>query len=73
MVQSLINMLLNLFKKRMPKIVIKYGKLLDPIFIFYCKNSPDLKARGWNDWVPPSKKKYLKELITIKKSGQNMN
>jgi len=67
MVQSLINMLLNLFKKRMPKIVIKYGKLLDPIFIFYCKNSPDLKARGWNDWVPPTQEEISKRIDNYKK------
>ena len=67
MVQSLINMLLNLFKKRMPKIVIKYGKLLDPIFIFYCKNSPDLKARGWNDLVPPTQEEISKRIDNYKK------
>ncbi|MBI2409644.1 hypothetical protein HYV30_01205 [Candidatus Kaiserbacteria bacterium] len=36
-----------------PKINIKYNRFLDPIFIFYCQNNPELKERGWNDWKPP--------------------
>lgn len=38
---------------KIPEIRIKYNRFLDPIFIFYCKNNPELKARGWNDWIPP--------------------
>ena len=51
----------------MPKIIIKYGKLLDPIFIFYCQNNPDLKARGWNDWAPPTQEDVLKRIEDYKK------
>ena len=38
-----------------PEIRIKYNRLIDPIFIFYCQNNPELKKSGWNDWVPPQK------------------
>lgn len=58
---------LNFFRKGAPKIIIKYGKLLDPIFIFYCQNNPDLKARGWNDWVPPAQEDVLKKIEDYKK------
>jgi hypothetical protein len=40
----------------MTKINIKFNKLIDPIFIFYCQNNPALKNRGWNNWVPPTQK-----------------
>lgn len=43
----------------LPKIRIKYNRFLDPIFTFYCKNNPELKERGWNDWIPPEKEKVL--------------
>ena len=39
---------------KIPRLNIQYSKLLDPIFIFYCKNNPDLKEFGWNDWTPPT-------------------
>ncbi|HBB44435.1 MAG: hypothetical protein UW27_C0001G0064 [Parcubacteria group bacterium GW2011_GWA1_44_13] len=45
------------FRKKLPQIVIRYSKLLDPIFIFYCQNNPDLKKQGWNDWIPKSREK----------------
>ncbi len=38
-----------------PEIKISYNQFLDPIFIFYCQNHPDLKKMGWNDWTPPTK------------------
>lgn len=60
-------MIRNPFGRRFPKIIIKYGKLLDPIFIFYCKNNPDLKARGWNDWIPPTQEEIFKRIEDYKK------
>jgi hypothetical protein len=60
-------MKLNLFGRKLPKIIIKYGKLLDPIFIFYCKNNLDLKARGWNDWMPPTQDDVFKKIEDYKK------
>lgn len=58
--------MLHFFKAKLPKIIIKYGKLLDPIFIFYCKNNPDLKSRGWNEWTPPSQDSVLKRINEYK-------
>ncbi len=46
----------------LPKIRIKYNRFLDPIFTFYCKNNPELKERGWNDWIPPEKEKILERV-----------
>lgn len=60
-------MILNFFGKKVPRILIKYGKVLDPIFIFYCQNSPDLKARGWNDWVPPTQEEVFKRIENYRK------
>ena len=54
--------MLSLFKVKLPKITIKYGKLLDPIFVFYCKNKQDLKKQGWNDWVPPAQEKIKQRI-----------
>ncbi len=42
-------------KNHIPEIRIAYNRFLDPIFIFYCQNNPELKQRGWNDWTPPSR------------------
>lgn len=50
----------------MPKIRIKYNRFLDPIFTFYCKNNPELKERGWNDWIPPEKEKVLERVKNYK-------
>jgi len=47
--------------------MIKYSKLLDPIFIFYCKNNPDLKIRGWNDWIPPDNEEIEKRIRDYKR------
>ncbi len=52
---------------KIPKINIKYNRLIDPIFIFYCQNNPELKKRGWNDWLPPTKEKILKRVEGYKK------
>lgn len=60
-------MTFNFFGKKVPRIIIKYGKVLDPIFIFYCQNSPDLKARGWNDWTPPTQEEVFKRIEDYKK------
>ncbi len=60
-------MILNPFGRKLPKIIIKYGKVLDPIFIFYCQNNPDLKARGWNDWIPPTQEEVFKRIEDYRK------
>ena len=60
-------MILNLFERKLPKIIIKYGKPLDPIFIFYCQNNPDLKERGWNNWVPPTQEEVFKRIEGYKR------
>lgn len=60
-------MILNFFGRRLPRIIIKYGKLLDPVFVFYCRNNPDLKARGWNDWIPPTKEEVLRRIDDYRK------
>ena len=52
--------------KNIPKIIIKYNRFLDPIFIFFCKNNPELKKRGWNDWMPPGKKEVLERVKNYK-------
>lgn len=49
---------------KIPKVVISYSRFLDPIFTFYCKNNPDLKKLGWNDWIPPSAKE-VKERVSM--------
>ena len=60
-------MKLNFFGRKLPRIIIKYSKVLDPIFIFYCQNNPDSKARGWNDWVPPTQEELFKRIENYKK------
>lgn len=60
-------MIRNPFGRKLPKIIIKYGKLLDPIFISYCQNSPDLKTRGWNGWIPPPQEEVVKRIEDYKK------
>ena len=49
-----------------PKVNIQYGRLIDPVFIFYCQNNPQLKKRGWNDWTPPSKDVLNKRIKAYK-------
>lgn len=46
----------------MPKIFIQHGKLLEPFFNFYVKNSPDVKGAGWKEWTPPDKEKLEKRI-----------
>ena len=52
---------------QIPKIQIKYARFLDPASVFYCKNNPDLKSSGWNDWTPPAKDKVLERIENYKK------
>ena len=56
-----------------PKIIIQYGRLIDPIFIFYCQNNPDLKKKGWDKWVPPSKKELDKRIKAHKEEWAKYN
>jgi len=65
--------MLNLFKfqrqRKLPKIIIKYGKLLDPFFIFYCQNNPELKSRGgWDNWAPLPREKIDENIELFKKA-----
>ncbi|MEK7535886.1 MAG: hypothetical protein AAB590_02650 [Patescibacteria group bacterium] len=39
-----------------PKIIIKYARALDPIFIEYCKS---YKHGGWDKWVSPSHEEVI--------------
>ncbi|MBI2099996.1 MAG: hypothetical protein HYT48_01500 [Candidatus Vogelbacteria bacterium] len=55
-----------------PKIVIEYNRFLDPIFTFYCQNAPEWKARGWNDWKPPTLE-VIKERIKCYKEEWKKN
>lgn len=58
----------NILKTKLPKVIIKYGKLLDPIFIFYHKNNSDLKARGWNEWTPPTQEEIAKRINSYRQA-----
>ena len=53
--------------RKTPKIIIKYSQLIDPMFIFYCQNNPELKKRGWNEWVAPPKEEILKRVRNYNK------
>lgn len=53
-------------EKEQPQIIIIYNRFLDPIFTFYCKNNLELKESGWNDWIPPTKKKVLERVNNYK-------
>lgn len=55
-----------------PKIIISYSKFLNPIFIFYCKNNPDLKKLGWNDWVPPTEEEIQKRVKNYREVGKEI-
>lgn len=50
----------------MTKVIIQHGKLLEPFFNFYVKNSPDVKGSGWKEWVPPDKEKVEKRIQTYR-------
>lgn len=56
-----------------PEVRIQYGRLLDPFFLFYCKNNPDLKKLGWNDWTPPSKEELNKRINAYKEEWAKHN
>jgi hypothetical protein len=49
-----------------PEINIFYSRLIDPIFVFYCQNNPDLKRLGWNDWSPPPVEEVLRRVRIFK-------
>lgn len=51
---------------QLPEIRIKYNRLIDPIFVFYCQNNPELKKLGWNDWVPPPKEEIIQQVKRYK-------
>ncbi len=53
-----------------PKVNIKYNRFLDPIFIFYCQNSPETKNRGWHEWSPPSKEVLEKRIENYRSEWQ---
>lgn len=46
----------------MIRVTIQHGKLLEPFFNFYVKNSPDVKGSGWKEWIPPEKEKIEKRI-----------
>lgn len=50
----------------MVKIHIQHGKLLEPFFNFYVKNSPDVKGSGWKEWIPPEKEKMEERIQSYK-------
>lgn len=50
----------------MVKVNIQHGKLLEPFFNFYVKNSPDVKGAGWKEWNPPDKEEIEKRIEAYK-------
>jgi len=60
--KNIFNSIFWIFQPKYPEVKIRYGKLLDPIFTFYCQNNPALKDSGWNDWTPPTRDK-ISEII----------
>jgi len=62
------DILKQIFKwRREPRIIIQYGRLIDPVFTFYCQNNPDLKKFGWDKWTPPSIEDIKKRIDAYKK------
>lgn len=59
--------------EKLPNIIIQYGRLIDPVFIFYCKNNPELKKRGWNDWTPPSKEELDRRIKAYREEWNKYN
>lgn len=58
---------LNFFaQKNHPRIRIKYGRLIDPIFTFYSQHSPDVAQFGWNDWTPPAREELDRRIKAYK-------
>ena len=56
--------MLNMFSYPNPKIIIKYARALDPIFIEYCKS---YKHGGWDKWVSPSHEEVTQRTESYKK------
>lgn len=52
--------------KSSPEIIIQYGRLIDPVFTFYCQNNPELKKKGWNDWKPPTSEELEERIKNYK-------
>ena len=48
--------------KKLPKIILHHSKLLEPFFNFYVQNCPDVKGKGWKEWVPPDAEKMEKRI-----------
>lgn len=68
------NFISKIFKlNKYPEILIKHGRLIDHVFIFYCQNSPDLKKSGWNDWIPPTKENLDKRIKVYKEEWTKYN
>ena len=64
----------DIFKKKTStEILIKHGRLIDPVFIFYCQHNPDLKKRGWNDWIPPSKEELDRRIRAYREEWRKYN
>lgn len=64
----------KLFKlNKHPKINIQHGRLIDPVFIFYCQNNPDLKKLGWNDWTPPTEEELKRRIKIYKEEWRKYN
>lgn len=59
------------FSRKQPKITIQYGRLLDPVFTFYCKNNPEYKKIGWNDWTPPTEEVVIAKMKELKNEWKN--
>lgn len=57
---NLLKMILG--RKKEPQIIIRYGRLIDPVFIFYCQNNPDLEKLGWKEWVPPTREEVNRRI-----------
>lgn len=53
-------------KTKIPRVIIKHGRLIDPIFTFYSQNSPDVAQFGWNTWTPPSQEELKKRIKTYR-------
>lgn len=49
-----------------PKIIIQYGRLIDPFFIFYCQNYPNANKFGWDKWVPSTREQIDNKIVAYK-------
>lgn len=66
-------MIYNKSMEKYPEIIIQYGRLIDPVFTFYCQNNPELKKFGWNKWVPPTKEELEKRVESYKEEWARYN